>query len=171
MSQPSQLPIRAVVLLVAVSAPIALLFETGVRKLLFVPLVGEDVAEVREFYWPALTDEVREAALTRTAWVLVGVSVLAGALGVALLRRAARREIERNPGEQARSNIRDRMLLLTSIPQVPAIVATLCFSFGSQLGPVLGCMIVSSAFVLAQGVVCERVLARIRRDGPGKSSG
>lgn len=164
MSQPSQLPLRAVVVLVAVSAPIALGFETALRKLVFAPMVGAELEEIRQFYWPELSAEVREAALTRAAWVLVGVCLLAGLLGLALLRHAARRGVARSrgeadPGEVARVEVRDRMLLLTSIPQVPAILATLCFSFGSQLLPVICCMVVSTAFVLAQGWVGERLLA------------
>ncbi len=80
MSQPSQLPLRAVVLLVAVSAPLALGFETAIRKLVFVPMMGPQLEELREFYWPQWTPEAREAALTRAAWVHVGVCVLAGVL-------------------------------------------------------------------------------------------
>lgn len=166
MSTPPPLSLRTIVLLVAVSAPLALGFETLLRVYLFLPLVGAELREVREFYWPELSDEVREAALTNAAWVLVVVCVLAGLLGIALLRRAARRGLaaareSANPSVRARANVRDRMLLLTSIPQVPAILATLCFSFGAQLLPVLCCMGVSTAFVLAQGHVGERALAGV----------
>jgi ABC-type sugar transport system permease subunit len=153
MSAGSQLSLRVVVLLIAVSVPIALAIETGFRQLVLLPMIGPELHELREFYWPALTDELRRAALTRTAWVLVGVTVLAGALGVALLRRAARRERDL-------AELRDRLLLLTSIPQVPAILATLCFAFGSSLLPVLISMAISTAFVLAQGLVGERLLGR-----------
>ena len=151
MSTPS---LRAVVVLIAVSAPLALGLETLLRKLVFLPLVGPELREIREFYWPELTDELREAMLTRAAWVLVGVTVLAGIVGVVALRRAARRQ-------RTASAIRDRVFLLTSIPQVPAILATLCFAFGSQLSPVLVSMAISTAFVLAQGIVGERMLAGI----------
>jgi hypothetical protein len=150
-SQPS---LRVIVLLIAVSAPLALGFETALRKLVFVPLMGAELAEIREFYWPELTDQVREAMVTQWAWRLVGVTVLAGVLGVLLLRRATRRPLDAGA-------IRDRMLLLTSIPQVPAILATLCFTFGSQLLPVLVSMGISTAFVLAQGILGDRALAGI----------
>ncbi len=170
MTQPSQLPLRAVVLLVAVSAPLALALETVLRNFVIVPMIGPELEEIREFYWPALTDELREAALTHAAWILVGVCALAGVLGVVLLRGAARRGIERaraepnaDPAELARIEVRDRILLLTSIPQVPAILATLCFAFGSRLLPVLVCMVVSTGFVVAQGLVGERLLATIGR--------
>jgi hypothetical protein len=152
MAVPSQLSLRAVVVLIAVSAPLALGFETLLRKLVFVPLIGAELREVREFYWPELTDELRQAVLTNTAWVLVLVSVLAGVLGVVLLRRAARRQRDL-------AEVRDQLLLLTSIPQVPAILATLCFAFGSSLLPVLVSMAVSTVFVFVQGLVGERLLA------------
>lgn len=150
---PSMPSLRTVVLLIAVSAPLALGLETLLRKLVLVPLMGAQLQELREFYWPALTDELREAALTNAAWVLVGVTVLAGVLGVVLLRRTGRRQREA-------AKVRDSVFLLTSIPQVPAILATLCFAFGARLLPVLVCMVISTAFVLAQGVVGERMLGR-----------
>ena len=134
MSTPS---LRAVVVLIAVSAPLALGLETLLRKLVFLPLVGAELREIREFYWPELTDELREAMLTRAAWVLVGVTVLAGIVGVVALRRAGRRQ-------RTASAIRDRVFLLSSIPQVPAVLATLCFAFGSQLLPVLVSMAIST---------------------------
>ncbi|HLT41041.1 MAG TPA: hypothetical protein VK034_32410 [Enhygromyxa sp.] len=152
MSAPSQPSLRVVVLLIAVSAPLALGLETLIREQLLIPMIGAELEEVREFYWPELTDELRRATLTRIAWLLVGVTVAAGALGVALLRRAGR--------ELGPAKIRDRLLLLTSIPQVPAILATLCFAFGSTLLPVLIGIAISTAFVLAQGLVGERMLAR-----------
>ena len=146
--------LRIVVVLIAVSAPLALGLETLLRKLVLVPLMGAELRELREFYWPALTDELRQAVLTEVAWVLVGVTVFAGVLGVMLLRRAGRRK-------RTFSGIRDQVFLLTSIPQVPAILATLCFAFGAELLPVLVSMGISTAFVLAQGIVGERLLQGI----------
>ncbi|MFO7564137.1 MAG: hypothetical protein R6X02_15940 [Enhygromyxa sp.] len=151
MSAPSQLSLRVVVLLIAASAPLALGIEVALRELVLVPMIGAELRELREFFWPALTDELRRATLTQTAWALVGATMLAGGLGVALLRRAARRERERD-------ELRDQLLLLTSIPQVPAVLAILCFAFGSSLPPVLLSMSISTGFVLAQGWVGERLL-------------
>lgn len=145
--------LRTVVVLIAASAPLALGLETLLRKLVLAPLMGAELRELREFYWPELTDALREAALTQAAWVLVGVTVLAGVLGVVLLRRAGRRQSEA-------AKVRDSVFLLTSIPQVPAILATLCFAFGAQLLPVLVSMAISTVFVLAQGVLGERMLGR-----------
>lgn len=152
MSTPSQPSLRVIVLLIALSAPLALGLETLIRKFVLMPMVGPELAEIREFYWPALTDELRRAAMTQAAWVLVGVTLVAGVVGVVLLRRAGRREL-------GVGKLRDRLFLLTSIPQVPAILATLCFAFGSALLPVLIGMAISTAFVLAQGFVGERMLA------------
>jgi hypothetical protein len=148
-----QLSLRWIVLLIAASVPLALGIEAAIRNYLFLPLMGAELQELREFYWPALTDELRRATLTQIAWALVGATSLAGTLGVALLRRTAERERDL-------AKIRDRLLLLTSIPQVPAILATLCFAFGSSLLPVSICIALSTAFVLAQGLIGERLLTR-----------
>lgn len=142
----AQIPLQRVVVLIAISAPIVLGFEALLREFVFIPMVGADLEQLREFYWPALTDEVRESAMTKLAWAFAGASVLAGLLGVALMTRAGR-------GEAARPKVRDRLLLLSSIPQVPAILATLCFSFGASLTPVLGSIGISTLFVLIQGLV------------------
>lgn len=147
-------PLRIVVLLIAASAPLALALETLLRNYVLLPMVGAELRELREFFWPELTDELRQTVLTHAAWVLVAVTVLAGVLGVVLLRRVARRQRDA-------AGVRDAVFLLTSIPQVPAILATLCFAFGSRLGPVLVSMAISTAFVLAQGRVGERLLSAI----------
>jgi hypothetical protein len=158
----SSMSLRAVVVLVAVSAPLALGFETLIRVYLFMPMLGADLAEVRAFFWPELTPAVRIAAATRIAWGLVGASLLAGLLGLGLLRRAAQRAtLATSPAETARAKVRDRMLLLSSVPQIPAILATLCFSFGAELSPVLGSMLVSSAFVLGMGQLGESLLDKL----------
>lgn len=171
MSTPSQLPLRVVVLVIAASAPIALGFETLIRTQVFVPWMGAELEELREFYWPTLTPEVRRGALTAVAWALVGVTCVAGLLGVGLQRRVTRRRLASCSSaaehEQARVDVRDSLLLLTSIPQVPALLATLCFSFGAQLLPVLLSMAASTVFVLVQGRVGERLLAAMGREPIG----
>src|SRR5690606_33661058 len=113
MSTHAQLPLQRVVVLIAISAPLALGFETLLRTLVFLPMLGADLEELREFYWPALTDDVREAAMTKLAWALVGASVLAGLLGVALMRHAGRvgRVGLVGRGEATRAKVRDRLLL------------------------------------------------------------
>lgn len=161
----SSMSLRSVVVLVAVSAPLALGFETLIRLYLFMPMLGAELAEVRAFFLPEFTPEVRIGLATRIAWGLVGASLGFGVLGLALLRRAARRATHsQSPTHTVRAEVRDRMLMFSSVPQIPAILATLCFTFGAELTPVLGSMIVSSAFVLAMGQVGESLLARLEAD-------
>jgi hypothetical protein len=143
---PSQPSLRIVVLLIAASVPLALGVETLLRKLVFVPLMGAELEEIREYYWPSWGPEARRTALTEAAWVLAIVTFIAGIVGVALARRVR--------GD--REGVRDRLLLLTSIPQVPALLATLCFCFGAALLPVAVSLLASTAFVVAQGWLGER---------------
>ena len=153
-SQPQQPSLRVVVLAIAVSAPLALGLETLIRKHVLMPVIGPAFEEVRQFFSPQLT---------RFAWILVGVCVFAGLVGVAAIRRAVRRSAELEPTRDpaaATRKLRDQLLLLSSIPQVPAILATLCFMMGSKLTPVLVSMAVSTAFVLVQGFIGERSLQR-----------
>jgi hypothetical protein len=177
MSRSTQLSLRQVVPLIALTVPLALGLETVLRKFVFVPLVGADLEELREFYWPQWTAPAREAALSEIAWVLVGVTMLAGLLGLVLARRAARRVVQAHAGSHAagssakapepvRNKLRDQLLLFASIPQVPAILATLCFSCGARLSPVLISVAVSTAFVLGQGFVGQRLLDAVE-PGPG----
>ena len=170
MSTSAPMSLRTIVLLVAVSAPLALGFETAIRLGVIMPMMGAEFAEVRAYFWPEFTPAVRIALTTRIAWILAGVSVVAGLLGVALLRRPSWRSLawareQPDPAAAARAKVRDQMLLLTSIPQIPAILATLCFSFGAAWVPVVTCMVVSTAFVLGMGQLGEHMLVA---HGPDK---
>jgi hypothetical protein len=158
------------VLVLAVSAPIALAFETLIRTQVLAPLIGPQLDQVRELLSPTLT---------RTSWVLAFITIFAGVLGVALVPVAARRfdaaaaNDEPEPIHEAREkHILGRLYLLTSIPQAPAILATFCFTFGSRLVPVLVAMAISTAAVVAQGVLAGRLLREATRagDAPGSSN-
>ncbi|MCA9697140.1 MAG: hypothetical protein KC431_06425 [Myxococcales bacterium] len=151
MSAGYQISLRVVVLVIAISAPLALGIETLLRTQVLVPIIGPDLDEVRAFFSPQTT---------MAAWAMVGVCVLAGLLGLALLRRAIRRDQANAEGtqEDRTRKLKDRLLLLTSVPQVPAILATLCFMAGSELTPVLISMAVSTAFVIAMGFLGEASL-------------
>ena len=143
--QPSGPPLRLVVLLIAASAPLALGLETLLRRHLLAPIVGPaELAMVRTFLSPTLT---------AAAWALAPVTVAAGAVGLFALRRT----VVRGGSERV---LRDRLLLLTSIPQVPAILATLTFMLGARLAPVLVVMALSTVCVLTMGFVGE---AQVRR--------
>lgn len=146
-----QLNLRVIVLVIAISAPMAMGLETLARTFILAPAIGPEFDEIREFFSPPLT---------RFAWGLTGACVLAGGVGIALLRRAfAKLESESGRDETTpEGEVRDKLLLLTSIPQIPAILATLCFMLGSSIVPVLVCMAISTVFVLIMGFVGERHL-------------
>jgi predicted lysophospholipase L1 biosynthesis ABC-type transport system permease subunit len=142
----------------AISAPVALAFETLVRTQILARAIGPDLEDVRRFLSPSLT---------RFSWALTFVTLFAGIVGVAAVPVAARRieaaaksagrELDRATREK---QIVGRLYLLTSIPQAPAILATFCFTFGSRLLPVLIAMALSTAAVVAQGVVAARMLQK-----------
>jgi hypothetical protein len=155
----SQPGLRAIVLLIAVSVPIWLGLETLLRIYVLRPLYGPLLTELRGIYWPELTPELMADRSTRLAWLLLGVTVLAGIIGVLLLRPVATRGGQSATPER---KLRDTLLLLTSIPQVPGLLVTLCPLAGSDWTPVLICVAVSTAFVVVQGFVGERLLAGMR---------
>ncbi|MFV8751365.1 hypothetical protein ACNOYE_12540 [Nannocystaceae bacterium ST9] len=143
--------LRLVVLIIALSAPLALGVETLLRTQVLARILGPELDELREFFSPQTT---------KVAWLMVGVTGLAGVIGM-IVTRLALRPLAREPDPAVRAGkLRDRLLLLTSIPQVPAIVATLCFMAGSRLLPVMVAMAVSTAFVLIQGFSGERMVGR-----------
>lgn len=155
------LDLRLVVVFIAISAPIALGIETLMRTQVVARILGPSLDEVRGFFSPELT---------RLAWAMVAATVGAGVLGVLLMQLVARRiATEPDPAIRA-SKLRDRLLLLTSIPQIPAIFATLCFTAGAGILPVLVAMGVSTAFVLIQGFAGAGWVARQARALEERSS-
>jgi hypothetical protein len=148
-STEGRLSLRVIVLLIALSAPLALAIETLFRVHVLGRIIGPALDEVRSHFSPTTT---------RVAWVMVGVTVVAGLLGL-VATRAALRKLAREPDTAQRMRrLIDRTLLLTSIPQVPAVFATFCFTAGAELLPVLVSMVISTGFVLVQGFGGERVL-------------
>jgi FtsH-binding integral membrane protein len=148
------------VLVLAVSAPIALAFETLFRTQVLAPILGPSWGQAREIFSPTLT---------RVSWALAYVTVFAGLLGVALIPVSARRidraarEAGREIDHEARTKrVLEHLYLLTSVPQVPAILATFCFTFGARLLPVVIAMAISTVAVVAQGVLAARLLRRAR---------
>jgi hypothetical protein len=139
----------AVLAVVAVSAPISLAMETLLRKIMLPP----EFEELRR-----LLNEV----MTFANWWVVGLTVAAGVLGIWAGRRVVA-SIFADPrlgDETARSRrLLDRMMLTTSIPQVPTIFSTLLVMIGSDFLPAFVCMGVSSAFIVAQGLDLERNFA------------
>src|SRR5262249_874427 len=87
----SPLGLRGIVLLIAVSVAMWVGIEQAVRIYLLQPMYGPLLAEMRAHYFPALTPEIMAARATRIAWVLLAVTVVAGIVGVALLRSVVAR--------------------------------------------------------------------------------
>jgi len=141
-----------VVALVATSAPLALAFETLLRRLLLPP----ELEALRGDLGPLATD---------IAWLLTAACVAAAALGLWLQRRWCLRRVQetRSRGGDVPRALTDRTFLSMSVPQVPAILATVAFGWGSAATPVIAAMVISSLGVVAQGAQWERLLAVTRR--------
>lgn len=132
---------RAIVAATVVAAPAALALETLLRWLLF----GPEMEELRGLLAPNLTP---------AAWLLAGLAAIAAAAGLGGQRFLARRrlaELPEDPTESQRMRaLLGVFLLTTTVPQVPAILATLAAMFGAALLPVLVGIAVSTLGVLGQ---------------------
>lgn len=138
--------------LVAVSTPLALAFETLLRRLMFPP----EIDEVRMWLRPMITPWVWSAP------VLCAVAVPLGSwLQRWLVARdlAARPPEQRTPERRAAAEL-DAMLLSTSAPQLPAVLSTFAFMFGSHLLPVVVAMVVATAGILVLGIATLRRVAQ-----------
>lgn len=114
--------------LVALSTPLALVVETGLRRVMMPP----DFDAVRAWLSPTLTP---------WAWATVPATLVTTVLGWWLYRVLARRELRaRRPGltaEQAREKAElEALMLASSAPQVPAVAATLLYMLGADVVPV-----------------------------------
>lgn len=130
--------------LVALSTPLALVVETGLRRLMMPP----DFEQVRAWLSPTLTP---------WAWATVPITLLTTGLGWWLQRVLARRGLRRRrPGlteAQARARAEfDALMLASSAPQIPAIVATMLYMLGAELQPVVVAMGVATLGVLSLGL-------------------
>lgn len=128
--------------LVALSTPLALAVETGMRRLLMPP----DFDRVRAWLAPSLTPWAWAMALVTLAttglgWWLYGV----------LRRRGLRRR--RRPGTtEAQAHAKaelDALMLASSAPQVPAVAATMLYMLGAELRPVVVTMAIATLGVLS----------------------
>ncbi|PRP91822.1 hypothetical protein ENSA5_52600 [Enhygromyxa salina] len=163
MSAPSQPGLRVIVVLIAISVPMLLGIETLLRIHVIGPLYGPILTELRGYYWPELSSELLATRATRLAWILIAVTVVAGIIGIALLHRTVRRATGGEAEEATpEAKVRDTLLLMTSIPQVPGLISTLCLMVGGEPLPVLICVGVSTSFVVAQGFIGERLLESAR---------
>lgn len=134
--------------LVAISTPLALALETGLRQIMFPP----EFDEVRMWLRPSITPWV---------WIAPVLCALAVPVGLRIQRWLVTRDLARLPTEERTEARRvsaefDALLLSTSAPQLPAVISTFAFMVGSHLLPVLVAMAVSTAGVLFLGVTTVR---------------
>jgi len=129
-------------LFVGGAAPIAFGLEMVLRALLSPASFERARAELRP-------------TLTPVAWVLFALCVPAVVLGWSTNRWLVRRELGRlrepTPTQRARVEL-EALLLATSIPQLPALLAIVASMFGAEILPVLLTLAVSTAGVVAQGL-------------------
>ena len=150
---PSRARVYGVLAIVALSTPLALAVETGLRRIMFPP----EFDDVRMWLRPSITPWV---------WLAPPLCALAVPLGARLQRWMVARALAKLPPERRTERERielelDALLLSTSAPQFPAVLATFGFMFGAALAPVVAAMIVATAGVLGLGVwVARRVPSR-----------
>lgn len=139
-----------IVAIVAVSTPAAMLLESVLRGWMFPP----DFDEVRAWLEPSITP---------WTWLAPLGSAIAIPLGHALQRWLARRNLDRlpphrrTPDREAAVEM-DAMLLATSAPQVPAILATFAWMMGAAAAPVVCAMAVATVGVIVLGLLAARRL-------------
>lgn len=133
---------------IALSTPLALAVETGLRKIMFPP----EFEEVRDFLRPTLTGPV---------WFLLPIVALCTLAAARWMGRRIEKRMAARPAEEQTEAFRtkeafDAMMLFTSLPQVPAIFGTFMFMFGAALTPVVVVMAAATLGVLVVGLVGMR---------------
>ena len=126
------------VAMTALAAPSAFGLETLLRKVLFPP----EFEEVRA----TLSD-----LLTIPTWVVAILVFCSLAAGVVFQKRQLNRKLAQLQSATVKQKNEAAMgvfMLSASIPQIPAILATLMFMFGAELMPVAVTMAVSCLGVL-----------------------
>jgi hypothetical protein len=155
---PTRAKVYGVLAIVAISTPFALAVETGLRGIMFPP--GFD--EVRMWLRPAITPWM---------WLAAPLAVLVTPLGFRLQKWLVRRALAKLPParrtEQERRECElDALLLSTSVPQFPALLATFGFMFGSALLPVAVAMGTATVGVVVVGVLVARRIPTEPPRGP-----
>ncbi len=134
--------------LIALSSPLSLAVETGIRTVMFT----DDMRELRLM--------VRDT-LTPIAWGFVPVTVAASVLGVVVHRVALKRALAAAKLKVGRPDAEEdarltALYVATSVPQLPALVATFLFTAGARFVPVMTTLLVAAAGVMLQGVTTPR---------------
>lgn len=134
---------RLVLAFVALSTPAALGLESLMRAFLLPPAMEE----LRAWLRPQLAP---------VAWALVALAAGSIALAVFLQPRAYRGALRRQPAgldprsREAKARF-DALLIVTSLPQIPALLATIAFTFGAEPLPTLLTIGLGTAGVLVVG--------------------
>jgi membrane protein YqaA with SNARE-associated domain len=136
-------------LITVIAAPLAFALESALRALLFPP----EFEDMRWYLRPTVSV---------VAWVLFGVALITSAAGQRMLVRTIDRRLAAL-GEGASEDKRQQavvgtFLLTSSLPQIPAILATLASMFGSELLPVALAVAVASLGVLVQALRARSAL-------------
>lgn len=139
---------------ITISTPLALAVETYLRAIMFPP----EFEEVRMYLRPSLEVPV---------WSLLSLVALTTYLGINRMKGRIERRMAKRPESEQTQHYRDKetldsIVIFTSLPQVPAIMATFCFMFGAPLTPVIVNMAVATLGVLVVGVYGMRVGAQSR---------
>lgn len=139
---------------ITISTPLALVLETYLRGIMFPP----EFEEVRMYLRPSLESPV---------WSLLSLVALTTYIGIRCMKSRIERRMAKRPESEQTQRYRDKetldsIVIFTSLPQVPAIIATFCFMFGARLTPVLVNMAVATLGVIAVGLYGMRVGAQSR---------
>lgn len=139
---------------IALSTPLALALESGLRQLVFPP----EFEELRALVGPAASP---------WAWlgpVAVGLTV---PVAVWMQPRLARHHLARRRARGLRASEDgarfEALMIATSLPQIPAVAATLAFMFGSAWPPVVATVAASTVGVLVVGTAYRKAYARKTR--------
>jgi hypothetical protein len=120
----------------------------GIESLLRWLMVPPEFEEVRIWLRPSITPYV---------WGLAAAAAVAGPIAFRLQRFLVRRTLARSPFAYGEDGIEDKarfdaLILSTSVVQVPALLATVCYLLGAAPLPVVVVIVVATVGVIVQGL-------------------
>ena len=145
MSLPTRKKTLGLLAIVAVSTPLALAVETGLRVLLFPP----EFEDVRMWLRPAITPWMWTASALAIGFTLLGLKLQKWFVARRMARLA---EADRTRDAEAKAHF-DALMLSSSCPQIPALLATFGFMLGAELLPVVIAIAIATAGVLILGSI------------------
>jgi len=130
--------------LIAVSTPAMLGIESMLRWLMLPP----EFEQIRAWLGPSITPYV---------WGLAAAAAVAAPIAFRLQRVLVRRTLARQSLAHQEEGIEDKarfdaLILSTSVVQVPALLAAICYLLGAALLPVVVAIVVATIGVIAQGI-------------------